>query len=138
MSKALSLPFQFDTASGGLSITTDPNKIWQDRVIIAVMTSLGERIMRPTFGSDAPKTVGQNLNDAISIIKQSVAVSFSRWLKDLDLLEVTGFTDQTDGYLIVQIKYNYRSQNINQTVNIKTAILSRSGDVLLEVTQNGR
>jgi len=138
MSKAISLPFHFDTASGGISTTLDTTKMWQDRVIVVVMTNLGERVMRPTFGSDAPKTVGHNLNDAISIIKQSVAVAFSRWLLDLDLIEVTGFTDPTDGYLIIQIKYNYRTQNINQTVNIKTAILSRSGDILLEVTPNGR
>jgi phage baseplate assembly protein W len=112
--------------------------MWQDRVIVAVMTNLGERVMRPTFGSDAPKTVGHNLSDAVSIISQSITVAFSRWLTDLDLLEVTGFTDSVDGYLVIQIKYKYRAQNINQTVNIKTAILSRSGDIIQEVTQNGR
>jgi phage baseplate assembly protein W len=138
MSKALSLPFNFDSSSGGLDFTTDPAKMWQDRVIIAVMTNLGERVMRPTFGSDAPKTVGHNLSDAVSIISQSVTVAFSRWLTDLELIEVTGFTDSVDGYLVIQIKYKYRAQNINQTVNIKTAILSRSGDVIQEVTQNGR
>lgn len=138
MSKALSLPFHFDVASGGLASTTDQAKMWQDRVIVTVMTNLGGRVMRPTFGSDAPKTVGHNLSDAVSIISQSVTVAFSRWLTDLDLLEVTGFTDSVDGYLVVQIKYKYRAQNINQTVNIKTAILSRSGDVIQEVTQNGR
>lgn len=138
MSKALSLPFHFDVASGGLASTTDTAKMWQDRVIVAVMTNLGERVMRPTFGSDAPKTVGHNLSDAVSIISQSITVAFSRWLTDLDLLEVTGFTDSVDGYLVIQIKYKYRAQNINQTVNIKTAILSRSGDIIQEVTQNGR
>jgi len=138
MSKTLSLPFGFDSSSGGLTITTDPAKMWQDRIIIAVMTGMGERVMRPTFGSDATKTVGHNLGDAVSIISQSVSVAFSRWLPELELLNVTGFTDQTDGYLVIEIKYKYRAQNINQTVNIKTAILSRSGDVLLEVTQNGR
>lgn len=138
MSTAISLPFAFDASSGGVATTTDQAKIWQNRVIVAVMTNMGERVMRPTFGSDAPKTVGHNLSDAISIIKQSVSVAFSRWLPDLDLVDTTGFTDPTDGYLIVQIKYKYRSQSINQTVNIKTAILSRSGDVILEVAQNGR
>lgn len=138
MSKAISLPFTFDISSGGITATTDTAKIWQDRVIVAVMTNIGERVMRPTFGSDAPKTVGHNLSDAISIISQSVSVAFSRWLTDLDLLETNGFTDPTDGYLIVQIKYRYRAQSINQTVNIKTAILSRSGDVILEVAPNGR
>jgi phage baseplate assembly protein W len=135
MSTAISLPFNFDE-SGALSTTSDPAKIWQDRVVIAVMTGIGERVMRPTYGSDASKTVGENLNDALTIIRQSISVAFSRWLKDLTLLEVTGSIDEYDGYLVVQIKYNYRDQNLTQTVNIKTAVLNRSGDILLEVSKH--
>lgn len=135
MSIAISLPFNFDEA-GSISTTEDPAKIWQDRVVIAVMTGLGERVMRPTFGSDASKTVGENLNDALSIIRQSISVAFSRWLKDLTLIEVNGSVDEYDGHLVVQIKYNYRDQNVTQTVNIKTAVLSRSGDILLEVSKH--
>ena len=137
MSRAISLPFNFDS-SGSIAYTEDPAKIWQDRVIIAVMTSIGERIMRPTFGSDAPKTSGENVNDAISLIRQSVSVAFSRWLQSLTLLDVTGYVDPYDDHLIVQIKYNYRSQNQTQTVSIKTAVLSRSGDIIREVAPNGR
>ena len=135
MSIAISLPFNFDEA-GSISTTEDPAKIWQDRVVIAVMTGLGERVMRPTFGSDASKTVGENLNDALSIIRQSISVAFSRWLKDLTLIEVNGSVDEYDGHLVVQIKYNYRDQNVTKTVNIKTAVLSRSGDILLEVSKH--
>jgi len=136
MSTAISLPFNFDD-TGSIGTTANQGKIWEDRVIMTVMTNMGERVMRPTFGSDVPKAVGQNINDALSIIKQSVSVAFSRWLTPLELIDVTGYIDQADGYLIVQIKYRYRAQNIIQTVNVKTAVLSRSGDILLEVTKNG-
>jgi phage baseplate assembly protein W len=135
-STSISLPFQFDV-NGAIATTTDVAKIWQDRVIITVMTNLGERVMRPTFGSDAPKTVGENINDALALIKQSVSVAFSRWLPALALLNVIGEIDPTDGYLVVNITYNYRVQNLTQTLKIKTAILSRSGDVILEVANNG-
>lgn len=135
MSAAISLPFSFD-ASGSISVTEDPAKIWQDRVVIAVMTGLGERVMRPTFGGDVAKTVGENISDALVLIQQSVAVTFSRWLKDLVLLDVSGSIDPYDGYLTIQVKYNYRSQGLPTTVSIKTAVLSRSGDVLLEVSKN--
>lgn len=137
MSSAISLPFSFNEA-GAVSSTEDSAKIWQDRVVIAVMTGLGERVMRPTFGSDASHAVGENVNDAMALIKQSVAVAFSRWLQDLVLLDVSGYIDEYDGYLVTQVKYNYRGQAVSQTVNIKTAILSRSGDILLEVTNNDR
>jgi phage baseplate assembly protein W len=137
MSSVISLPFNF-TSFGSIDVTEDPAKAWQDRVIVAVMTGLNERVMRPTYGSDVGKAVGESLNDAINVVRQSIEVSFSRWLKELSLLEVTGSVDPQDDYLIIQIKYNYRALNLVQTLNIKTAILSRSGDVLLEVTSNGR
>lgn len=135
MSKAISLPFTFDE-TGGVAYTTDPAKIWQDRVIIAVMTGLKERVMRPTYGSDVQAAVGESVNDAMTLIRQSVAVIFSRWLKDLVLLDVGGYIDEYDGYLVMQIKYNYRDSNQPQLVNIKTAVLSRSGEVLLEVSKH--
>ena len=135
MSTTISLPFSFNEA-GAISSTSDPAKIWQDRVIIAVMTGLKERVMRPTYGSDVYNTVGESLSDALSIIRQSVTVTFSRWLKDLVLLEVNGSVDEYDGYLVIQIKYNYRDLDQTQTVNIKTAVLSRSGDILLEVSKH--
>ena len=133
---AISLPFQFD-ATGSIASSTNIGKIWEDRVIITVMTSIGERVMRPSFGSDAPKTVGESINDALALIRQSVGVAFSRWLTALTLLQVTGEIDPTDGYLVVGIKYNYVAQNLTQTIKIKTAILSRSGDVIQEVATNG-
>ena len=136
MSTAISLPFNFDE-SGSIATTTELGKIWEDRVIITVMTGLGSRVMRPTFGSDVNKVVWENINDALTLIKQSISVAFSRWLTELDLLEVSGYIDPTDGYLVARIKYNLRTQDINTTLNIKTAILSRSGDVLLEVASNG-
>jgi phage baseplate assembly protein W len=93
--------------------------------------------MRPTFGSDVNKVAWENINDALTLIKQSISVAFSRWLTALELLEVSGYIDPVDGYLVAQVKYNLKAENINTTLNIKTAILSRSGDVLLEVASNG-
>lgn len=136
MSTAISLPFNFDE-TGSIATTAELAKIWEDRVIITVMTGLGSRVMRPTFGSDVNKVVWENINDAFTLIKQSISVAFSRWLTELDLLEVSGYIDPTDGYLVARVKYNLRTQGINTTLNIKTAVLSRSGDVLLEVASNG-
>lgn len=136
MSRSIALPFGFDEA-GGISATTDPAKIWQDRVIVAVMTGLKERVMRPTYGSDVQSTIGEGVENAMAIIKQSVAVTFSRWLKDLSLVGVSGFVDEYDGHLVIEIKYNYRDNSQTQSVTIKTAVLSRSGEILLEVSKHG-
>lgn len=136
MSTAITLPFTFDE-TGSIATTSDLGKIWEDRVIITVMTGLGSRVMRPTFGSDVNKVVWENINDALTLIKQSISVAFSRWLTALELLDVSGYIDPTDGYLVAQVKYKLITQDPITTLNIKTAILSRSGDVLLEVASNG-
>jgi phage baseplate assembly protein W len=122
--------------SGSVGYTEDSTKIWQDRVVVAVMTGFNERIMRPTFGSDVAQAASENINDALSAIKQGVTLAFSRWLPELTFMGLQGFIDPYDGYLVIQITYNYRAQNSTRTVNIKTAVLSRSGDIIREVAKN--
>jgi phage baseplate assembly protein W len=129
--KAISLPFGFNE-SGGISFTTDPKKIWQDRVVIVVMTSLGERVMQPSFGSDAKLATFEPVENAQVAIQQAVAVAFSRWLPQLSLTAVETYFDGTEETLNVEVTYNYGAA-LDDTVTIKTAILNRSGDVLLEV-----
>jgi len=129
--KAISLPFGFNE-SGGISFTTDPKKIWQDRVVIVVMTSLGERVMQPSFGSDAKLATFEPIENAQVAIQQAVAVAFSRWLPQLSLTAVESTFDETEEALNVEVTYNYGAA-LDDTVTIKTAILNRSGEVLLEV-----
>lgn len=130
--RAISLPFSFDS-SGALSYTTDEKKIWQDRVVLVVMTRLTERVMRPTYGSTAGNSVFESENSAQASIEQAVASAFSQWLKPLTLTAVAVTSDPTDGYLLVTVQYKYEKDQNEQSVQIKTAILSRSGDVILEV-----
>jgi phage baseplate assembly protein W len=132
--KAISLPFSFDS-SGSVAYTTDEKKIWQDRVVLVVMTRLTERIMRPTFGSTAGNSVFESESTAESVIQQAIAVAFSQWLKALTLTNVTVTVDPADGYLLATVQYKYEKEKNEQSVKIKTAILSRSGDVILEVNR---
>jgi phage baseplate assembly protein W len=130
--RAISLPFSFDS-SGALSYTTDEKKIWQDRVVLVVMTRLTERVMRPTFGSTTGDSVFESESTAESAIQQAIAAGFAQWLKPLTLTQVTVTTDPADGYLLATVQYKYEKEKNEQSVKIKTAILSRSGDVILEV-----
>jgi phage baseplate assembly protein W len=132
INSAISLPFSINDA-GGVSYTTDLTKIWQDRVVLAVMTSLGERVMRPTFGSTASQATFLNTGEALALVRQAVGVAFSTWLRDLTLLSVAGTSDSGNDNLVLTITYKLRDTDNEQSVTIKTAILSRSGDVLLEV-----
>lgn len=130
--RAITLPFGFD-ASGGLSYTTDEQKIWQDRVAIVVMTKLRERVMRPTFGSTAPNVVFENLSVGFTLAKQAIEAAFSTWLPQLKLVTVTGEISDAENALFIEIKFKYREED-ETTVKLKTAILNRAGETILEVT----
>jgi phage baseplate assembly protein W len=129
--KAISLPFGFNE-SGGISFTTDIKKIFQDRVTMVVMTSLGERVMQPSFGSDAKLATFEGIENAKVTIRQAISVAFSRWLPQLALIAVEAYFDEAESTLNIEVTYNYGAA-LDDTVTIKTAILNRSGEVLLEV-----
>jgi phage baseplate assembly protein W len=130
--KAITLPFSFDS-TGAVSHSTDQKKILQDRVVLVVMTKLNERVMRPTFGSEASNALFENIDSAANMIRQTIGAAFSNWLKGLLLTNVEIYVDPSEGYLIAEVFYKIDLQENEQSVRIKTAILSRTGDVLLEV-----
>jgi phage baseplate assembly protein W len=130
---AISLPFSFNS-SGGISQTSDQRKIWQDRVVVAIMTSLNERVMLPNYGSTVQNAAFTSINDSLLLIKQAVAKTFSTWLPALNLKNIDGHIDPIDGYLVINVTYTYGNQSNNEQVAVKTAILSQSGDTYTEVT----
>jgi len=131
-SKAITLPFSINEV-GGVSYAMNEEKIWQDRVLLVVMTNLNERVMNPTFGSNVGLSLFQNINDAMTLIQQSISLAFSRWLAPLTLVSVSGYVDPIEARLVLEVNYKLRETDNGQSVTIKTAILSRAGDVLLEV-----
>jgi len=133
MSKAIALPFSFDS-NGAVNNTQDPKKVLQDRIVLVVMTYLGERVNRPNFGSNIKAVSFENMTEAAQLIKQEVAVVFSKWLPYLNLIDSTPKVDPVDNILSISITYNYGINSNPETVSLKTAIISRSGDVITEVS----
>lgn len=131
MSTAISLPFAFD-ADGRIGSTSDFKKILQDRVVLVVMTSIGERVMRPVYGTNVRSSVFENTKDAITIIKNEVAIGFSTFLPYLYLVNVDISVD-VDNVLNVTINYKYGDSANTETVTVKTATLTQSGNVIAEV-----
>jgi phage baseplate assembly protein W len=136
-SKAISLPFSFDNF-GSVGYSRDEKKIWQDRVVMVVMTRLGERIMRPTYGTAIANTVFENVNDSIVLIEQAVSGAFATFLTPLILTKVKASVDPLDGYVVIEISYRYNKPENEQSLKIKTAIFSRTGELVIERPQDGR
>ena len=131
MSLAISLPFSFDS-EGRVANTSDQTKILQDRIVLVLMTNLNERVMRPSFGSAIRYSNFENPVEATSIVQSAATLAFHTWLPYLTLISTDAFLDK-DGLLNINIKYKLGPAQSPQTVSVKTAILSRSGDVILEV-----
>ena len=135
---AITLPFAFDSY-GSVAYTADEKKIWQDRVVLVCMTSLNERIMRPTFGTTVASTVFENINDSISLIQQTIGGAFEKFLPSLSLQKVKGSVDPADGNIVIEVFYRYNDKDTQQSVKIKTGLFSRSGDLIVEGTgRSGR
>ena len=130
--RAITMPFSFDS-SGAVAYTKDIKKIWQDRVVMVIMTKLRERIMRPAFGSEVHEYIFETEQAASSEVRGAISVAFSKWLPSLQLLDVQVSRDPLDQYMVVDVYYKYDPKVEGQSVKIKTAILTRSGDTILEV-----
>jgi phage baseplate assembly protein W len=128
---AITLPFTI--GPNGVNKTEDYSKIWKDRVYGVVLTSFNERVMAPTFGTQVKSSLFENIDDAMAAIRQSIQIGFSKWLSSLTLNSVIGSLDANEGNLNIEVLYSIPGTIDEQSVTLKTDILSRSGDVLLEV-----
>ena len=128
---AITLPFTI--GPNGIQKTEDYSKIWKDRVYGVVLTSLNERVMAPTFGTQVKSTLFETVDEAVDRSRQSIQIGFAKWLSALTLNSVTGFLDSDEGNLNIEVLYSIPGTIDEQSVTLKTDILSRSGDVLLEV-----
>ena len=132
--RAISLPFSFNSA-GEVSYTEDLKKIIQDRVVLAVMTKLDERVMRPDFGSDVYSSLFETQQVAENIVRQAITSTFSTWFPYLSLKTVK--VDLLDEVLEFTVFYTKGVGNQIESVEIKTSLLTRAGELIREIS-NGR
>lgn len=135
MSAAISLPFSFNTA-GQLAYTTDEKKIIQDRIVLALMTKLGERVMRPDFGSNIYDSLFQNESFAEGTVNSAANYVFSTFFPNLKLNGVV-VTSAEDGMLEFEIRYRKGANAEEQALSIKSGLFSRAGE-LIEEASRGR
>lgn len=129
--RAIALPFSFNSA-GEVSYTTDEKKIIQDRLVLAIMSRPGERVMRPSFGSAIYETMFEDENTAIAIATEAVAACFTEFFPSLEFIEVLPNLDG-EGTLELEVMYRKSQQTLTESLSITTKTFSRAGEVLQEV-----
>lgn len=119
---AISLPFRID-GYGRVASTTDPSKIWADRVRSVLMTSFGERIMRPGFGSSVSEEVYDLLDEVPELTYAAVAQAFSDFLPRLQFNDVQVVSEvEGDGTISLEVIYTLPDlvqDPVTQTVSLR-------------------
>jgi len=107
--------------------------MWQDRIVLMTMTSLTERVMRPTYGTNVKLSALDNVESVDIFVQQEISTAFSFWFPTLSLTSVDAEVDPTDGYLYVTLSYKYGTSSTPETLSFKSGLFSRSGDAIVEV-----
>lgn len=107
---ALKLPLSLDK-SGNLVLANSQEEIWADRVRIALGTRLGERVMRPSYGT----TIGEALFDTVTTTSEVVTKEVQRVFHEqfplLSLKSVTPSFNELASTLTITIVYLLPNKN---------------------------
>lgn len=104
-------PIKVNT-KGGLDWSGGPQRI-QDAIWIILSTSLGERVMRPTFGAGVEDFVFES-NSVASQVRLADAIkgALTKWEPRIDLVNVSvSQSPQGPSSVLVSIQYVIRSTN---------------------------
>lgn len=127
----IALPFSIN-AFGNVATSSSQEKIWADRVRVVIGTALGERVMRPGFGTEIPSLVLGDAERGADALKDQVRLAFTRDLSLLELSSVDVSFDNTSGVLNVEIIYSLPNQQM-QTVTMGFAKLTGNYPIIEEV-----
>lgn len=108
MSRQISYPFRIGP-SGTIDSSTDPRKIWQDRVRSVLNTQIGDRVMRPSFGVNSLGAVMNYGTPAEGELTQNIKNAFITWLPSLDVSNIDVAMDSESAVLTVQVWFTLPS-----------------------------
>lgn len=114
MARAITLPFSIDTF-GKVSSTTDTSIIWKDRVRSVLATTLTERIMRDSFGTEIASAVFEGEQVARTTVETQVRRAFGSSLSALTLNSVDLYYDDNTNQLNVSVVYTLPNNEVQET-----------------------
>ena len=110
--RAISLPFRLD-GFGRVATSTNREKIWADRARTVVATGQGERVMRPTFGTNLPAELFDSISDLPGFADQEIQSAFVRWLPDLEY-EGINEVEETEREGEIQLAISYKIPKVEE------------------------
>jgi phage baseplate assembly protein W len=119
----ISLPVRL-SPYGKIATTSDFSKVWQDKVLQVIGTQIGERVMRPMFGTNIAGELYATSETAEVGIKLEVEQAFAKSLQTLKLTSVNMSFEDSSGALNLEIEYQLPN---NKTDSVIVAVGAVSG-----------
>jgi len=120
---AIALPFSIDPY-GKVASTQSQSKIWADRVLSIIGTTVRERVMNPSIGTIIPYAMFESTDTATAEVQQEVESAFRQQLPALNLDNVVVTLDSYTDTIKIQITYDLPN-NLKVTTNL--GIINISG-----------
>jgi phage baseplate assembly protein W len=114
----IQIDYPFGIAGNGRTATTDNDDHIRDLIEQVLFTAPGERVNRPTFGSDANKLVfAPNSQAAAPAIQLAVQAALLQWLGDLIVVSSVEVA-AVEANLNVTVRYVVRATQQQQVVEL--------------------
>jgi phage baseplate assembly protein W len=121
---ALKLPMSVD-GNGNLVVSSVQSDIWADRVRIAVGTRIGERVMRPGYGTKSGAALFNTVTSTTEVVKKEINRIFHELFPLLTLKSTTVSFDEPTTTLTVGIIYELPNKD-EQTLEVGVVTVTDS------------
>lgn len=120
---ALTFPFTLDPNTGSIVSTSSQAAIWHNRVRMAMETRLGERVMRPDYGTEISQSVFNTITSMEETLKRETNKLFVYQFPLLELVSVTTLHDVRENRLSAEVTYRLPN-NTSQTTEVGVIVVS--------------
>lgn len=117
LGRGWSFPIRFNSSSRSVNMSEEEQDI-RESLRIILLTQVGERVMRPSFGSLIQESVFSSM-DSVSVnrIEDQVKQALLEWEPRINVNDVMVDTENVyDGRLDIQIEYTIRLINVRTNI----------------------
>ena len=112
-------------ANGSFESVTAYEQVWKQRVLAAVSTSRGTRVMRPFFGAELNQLTFMSSTDALSMATDYVGSVFLNDLRELYLESTDGYYDENTKSFVLNIRFRLpNKEEMSTIVHVNTDALT--------------
>ena len=129
---ALRLPMTYDS-SGSLLVTTTESTMWADRLKIAIGTRIGERVMRPGYGTRVGQSVFNTTSSLEDTVRRDIFKLFSEYFPLLTLGDIKTNFVETTGQVFIEVTYQLPNKK-ESTTKVGVMVVSSTNPPYEELT----